>query len=410
MAPRRSPRHALLGDPRCSCSTRRARPGSRGSRRRPCSPWPSPATPSSPSGWAWRTSRCAGSAQARSRRSRRSTRRRVRGCPWRTWPTAAAGCHGARIDSPPNGRAPKRRGGCRPGAAPPPPRAAGRGPPRGGAGPPRPRGPGGRGAGPRRGGGGPRLRRAERELAASVTEVQAVRERAARQEAGDLAIACPFKGLASFDVEDAAFFFGRERLVAEMAARLAGAPLLGVVGASGSGKSSAVRAGLVAGLAGGALPGSERWARVLLRPGEHPTATLEAATAAVAGEGRRLLVVDQFEECFTLCRDEAERAAFVAAIVAAAESDIAVVVAVRADYYARCAPYPALARLLAANHVLVGPLQRAELRRAIELPSERAGLRVEPELIDRLLADVELEPGALPLLSTALFELWERRD
>ena len=255
------------------------------------------------------------------------------------------------------------------------------------------------------------LRRAERELAASVAEVQAVRERAARLEASDVVTACPFKGLASFDVEDAAFFFGRERLVAEMAARLAGAPLLGVVGASGSGKSSAVRAGLVAGLAAGALPGSERWARVLLRPGEHPMATLERRDAPRSTEqGRRLLVVDQFEELFTLCRDEAERAAFVAAIVAAAEGDTAVVVAVRADYYARCARYPALARLLAANHVLVGPLQRAELRRAIELPSQRAGLRIEPELVDRLLADVELEPGALPLLSTALFELWERRD
>ena len=254
------------------------------------------------------------------------------------------------------------------------------------------------------------LRRAERELAASVAEVQAVRERAARLEASDVVTACPFKGLASFDVEDAAFFFGRERLVAEMAARLAGAPLLGVVGASGSGKSSAVRAGLVAGLAAGALPGSERWARVLLRPGDQPMWTLERASAAANGGGRRLLVVDQFEELFTLCRDETERAAFVAAIVAAAEGDSAVVVAVRADYYARCARYPALARLLAANHVLVGPLQRAELRRAIELPSQRAGLHIEPELIDRLLTDVELEPGGLPLLSTALFELWERRD
>ena len=138
--------------------------------------------------------------------------------------------------------------------------------------------------------------------------------------------------------------------------------------------------------------------------------TLERATPR-SRSGRRLLVVDQFEELFTLCRDEAERAAFVAAIVARRRG--------RRRRRAwpcartstrRCAAYPALARLLAANHVLVGPLQRAELRRAIELPSQRAGLRVEPELVDRLLADVELEPGALPLLSTALFELWERRD
>ena len=85
-------------------------------------------------------------------------------------------------------------------------------------------------------------------------------------------------------------------------------------------------------------------------------------------------------------------------------------VAVRADFYGHCARYPELSRLLGANHVLVGPMRRHELRRAIELPARRAGLRVEPELVDALLADVEGEPGALPLLSTALLELWQRRD
>ena len=86
------------------------------------------------------------------------------------------------------------------------------------------------------------------------------------------------------------------------------------------------------------------------------------------------------------------------------------VLAVRADFYGRCAAYPELSRLLGANHVLVGPMTRDELRRAIERPRARAGLRVEPELVDALLADVEGEPGALPLLSTALLELWQRRD
>ena len=85
-------------------------------------------------------------------------------------------------------------------------------------------------------------------------------------------------------------------------------------------------------------------------------------------------------------------------------------VAVRADFYGRCAAYPELSRLLGANHVLVGPMRRAELRRAIELPARRAGLHVEPELVDALVADVEGEPGALPLLSTSLLELWQRRD
>ena len=85
------------------------------------------------------------------------------------------------------------------------------------------------------------------------------------------------------------------------------------------------------------------------------------------------------------------------------------VIAIRADYYGRCAAYPELSSLLAANHVLVRPMQSDELRRAIELPAHRAGLRVEPELTDALVADTEDEPGALPLLSTALLELWQRR-
>ena len=125
-----------------------------------------------------------------------------------------------------------------------------------------------------------------------------------------------------------------------------------------------------------------------------------------------VIAVDQFEETFTTCRDEEERAAFIAALVRAADDpheQCVVVIAIRADYYGRCAAYPELSSLLAANHVLVRPMQSDELRRAIELPAHRAGLRVEPELTDALVADTEEEPGALPLLSTALLELWQRR-
>jgi WD40 repeat protein len=257
------------------------------------------------------------------------------------------------------------------------------------------------------------LRRAELELAGSVAELQAVRERAELHEADRAAGLCPFRGLSAFDVSDAEFFFGRERLVAEMLARLAGAPLLGVVGPSGSGKSSAVRAGLLAALAGGTLPGSENWTQVLLRPGEHPMRTLARATAAPRPDARLLVAIDQFEETFTLCRDEDERAAFVAALVALADDSGlhgAVVLAIRADFYGHCAAYPDLVGLLGANHVLVGAMQRDELRRTIERPARRARLHVEPELVDRLLDDVEGRPGALPLLSTALVELWQRRD
>ena len=126
---------------------------------------------------------------------------------------------------------------------------------------------------------------------------------------------CPYKGLAPFDADDAEYFFGRERLVAELVARLVGAPLLGVVGPSGSGKSSVVRAGLLPALAGGVLPGSDDWTQALIRPGEHPLRELRRATPRLAASGAGVLVVDQFEELFTACRDEAERGRFVAALV-----------------------------------------------------------------------------------------------
>ena len=257
------------------------------------------------------------------------------------------------------------------------------------------------------------LRRAELRLAGSVAELQSVRERAERHDTARATVVCPYKGLASFDRADAAFFFGRERLVAEMVARLVGSPLLGVVGPSGSGKSSVVRAGLLAELANGVLPGSEGWTQAVLRPGEHPMAMLRRATAEAAPGSRLLIAVDQFEETFTICRDDAERSAFIGALIAAAGDRLrgaAVVLAVRADFYGRCSEDPALAALLAANQVLVGPMQPDELRRAIERPAHRAGLAVEAELADALLADTTDEPGALPLLSTALLELWQRRD
>ena len=161
------------------------------------------------------------------------------------------------------------------------------------------------------------LRRAEDELAGDVVELHALRERAGLDAEPAPGVVCPFRGLAPFDVDDAPFFFGRESLVGEMLARLAGASLLGVVGPSGSGKSSAVRAGLLPELAGGVLPGSESWTQTLLRPGEHPLRALER----VGGEGHRLVAVDQFEELFTLCRDEGERTAFVDALPGRAVHD-----------------------------------------------------------------------------------------
>ena len=258
------------------------------------------------------------------------------------------------------------------------------------------------------------LRSAEEEVAGSIGELQAVREHVQLLEAdAEGPVVCPFKGLASFDVDDAEFFFGRDSLVAEMVARLAGAPLIGIVGPSGSGKSSALRAGLLPALGDGALPGSESWKLTLMRPGEHPLRTLEQASAEADPSSRLALAIDQFEELFTACREESERVAFVEALVALARDPrraVLVLMAVRSDFYGRCARYPELWRLLGANQVPVGPMRPEELRRAIELPARRAGLRAEPDLADALVADVAGEPGALPLVSTALLELWKQRD
>ena len=199
--------------------------------------------------------------------------------------------------------------------------------------------------------------------------------------------------------------------MAELVARLVGSPLLAVIGPSGSGKSSAVRAGLLPALAGGVLPGSERWRQALIRPGPHPMAELERVRAEPAE--RAVLAVDQFEEVFTVCRDEAERTAFLDSLVELAEDrdrSVQVVVAVRADFYGHCAMHDRLARLVGANQVLVGPMRRDELRRAIEEPARRVGLQVEPSLTDALIADVLDQPGALPLLSAALVEQWRERE
>ena len=225
-------------------------------------------------------------------------------------------------------------------------------------------------------------------------------------------VVCPFKGLAAFDGADARYFCGRDRLVDQLVARLVGARLLGVLGPSGSGKSSLLRAGLLPALSRGALPGSERWRQVLIRPGRRPLAELQRALDA-GGDRPLVIAVDQFEELFVLCDDEGERHAFAAALAAlAGERDPrrTVLIALRADFYGRCAEYAELASLLAATHVLVGPLRGDELRQAIELPAERAGLRVDSKLTDALMEDLEGEPGALPLLSTALLELWQDRD
>ena len=282
------------------------------------------------------------------------------------------------------------------------------------------------------------LRAAQVAIAGGVADLQTASERTrlyAVEEPPDpsgLEI-CPFRGLAPFDAAQAEYFFGRERLVAELVARLVGSTLLAVVGASGSGKSSVVRAGLLPALAAGVVPGSEGWRRAVMRPGERPLAELSRILARAVPEtgpedgapwiadaleqlpaGQRLvLVVDQFEEAFVACRDGAERKAFLDALVEGASDSqerLVCVLAIRADFYGRCAEHADLSTLVSANQLLVGPMRRDELRRAIQLPARRVGLRVEPRLVSALVGDVAGEPGGLPLLSAALLELWQHRD
>ena len=213
----------------------------------------------------------------------------------------------------------------------------------------------------------------------------------------------PYRGLMAFQPEDGDLFFGREEVVANAVDQIAENGFMAVVGASGSGKSSLVRAGLVPAF-GRAREGSV----AVMTPGSDPETKLRRT---VGLRPPTLLVVDQLEEAFTLCSDEAGRARFFDALIDMYEGGSTfVVVALRADFYGHCAEHPRLAAALAASQCLLGPMQPAELRLAIELPARAAGLRLEAGLIDAMLADVEGEPGALPLLSHALYESWVRRD
>ncbi|MBV9606815.1 MAG: winged helix-turn-helix domain-containing protein [Solirubrobacterales bacterium] len=234
-------------------------------------------------------------------------------------------------------------------------------------------------------------------------------------------VLCPFKGLAAFEGSDEKFFCGRDRVVSELIARVAEWPLVGILGPSGIGKSSLLRAGVLPALAAGALPGSSSWRQVLLRPGEHPCAELERALGGPVGEvlgrlrlqERIVIAVDQLEEAFTACGDESECREFLMRLAAAAgdsERRALVLCTLRADFYGRLSAHARFAELLSRSHALVGPMDSAELREAIERPAALAGLEVEDRLVNVLVAELGDEPGALPLLSTTLLELWQARD
>ncbi|NNJ10751.1 hypothetical protein EKD04_010460 [Chloroflexales bacterium ZM16-3] len=224
---------------------------------------------------------------------------------------------------------------------------------------------------------------------------------------------CPFPGLRAFQADLRDFFFGREPLVARLLARVADSPFLAVLGPSGSGKSSAVFAGLVPALQARRpeLP------LLTMTPGELPLAsllaTLEQAGPAPTSDGgppvaRAILVIDQFEEVFTLCQDADERREFFDELLRQV-GPLLVIITLRADFLGEVAPYPTLREMVTAHQELIAPMTPEELRRAMERQAAAVGLRFEADLGGQILDDVRGEPGAMPLLQHALQELWARR-
>lgn len=277
------------------------------------------------------------------------------------------------------------------------------------------------------------------------------------------AAVCPYPGLSAFAREQAQWFFGRERVTADLFSlvtqRVREGGLAVVVAPSGAGKSSVLRAGLLAGMDRGLpIAGSHSWPRRLITPTASPLQTLRSQLADLtdlSGEepwpqgvldldalslwctgriaawrtehqqpdARLVLVVDQFEELFTLCRDERERRAFVTLLARLAEPDAdgrtaaAVVLGLRADFYARCADYEPLRLALATSQLLIGPMSRQELHEAITAPAAMAGLGLEQGLEEVLLRDLGVadgeesyEAGRLPFLAYALEATWQQRQ
>ncbi len=270
-----------------------------------------------------------------------------------------------------------------------------------------------------------------------------------RYEDGPALGVCPYKGMAYYNERDAGFFFGREALVDELMQRLLALAaventeqpgFLAIIGASGCGKSSLLRAGIAPAFR--KLQREENWRIHILTPTAQPLDSLaltltkdsksSAAAAALANDLflekralcmalkrsgnpiaplHNLILVDQFEEVFTLCRSPQEREAFVDNLMAACshQGPALVVIALRADFYKYCAGYRSLRQAISQQQVYIGSMGEEELRRAIEEPARRNQWQFEPGLVDLLLHDAGSEPGAMPLLSHALLETWEKR-
>jgi WD40 repeat protein/serine/threonine protein kinase len=256
----------------------------------------------------------------------------------------------------------------------------------------------------------------------------------------------PYKGLRAFQESDAIDFFGRQALIEQLVRRLReNHPLgrfLAVVGPSGSGKSSVVKAGLMPAIRRGDMTGAEKWFVTEMVPGAYPFEELEAALLRVAvnppesllsqlreddsgllratkrvlpidPQTEILLVIDQFEELFTLVEDENLRTRFMNSLVKAftdPHSRLRVVLTLRADFYDRPLFYKEFGEVIRQRTEVVLPMSAEEMGEAITRPAERVGLRLERGLLNEIIQDVGEQAGSLPLLQYAMTELFERRS
>ncbi|HZI44819.1 MAG TPA: BTAD domain-containing putative transcriptional regulator, partial [Ilumatobacter sp.] len=250
----------------------------------------------------------------------------------------------------------------------------------------------------------------------------------------------PFKGLRAFRETDANDFFGRDELVRETLQRVKSHGLTAVVGPSGSGKSSLVRAGLVPACRAGGLGTGRDLVIAEMLPGRYPFEELESALLRVAvdrpaellaelsaddrGLTRAvkrilpddntdlLLIIDQFEELFALTADETVRQAFLANLTTVARDDgrrVRVVVTLRADFFHRPLMYPEFGEIMKSSITTVTLPGESSLAEAIAEPARRVGLEIEPGLVPTILRDVANQPGSLPMLQYALTEMVELR-
>ena len=255
----------------------------------------------------------------------------------------------------------------------------------------------------------------------------------------------PYKGLRAFQQADSADFFGRSEMIERILGRLAEdgteSDFLAVIGPSGSGKSSLVKAGVIPALRRGEVKGSQNWFFAEMTPGKDPLGELEVALLSIAtaplpnmlgllreGEyglaegaewslptedGKLVLLIDQFEEVFTQLDQEAEREHFLNLLhyaVMTEDSPVKVIVTLRADFYDKPLLYPQFGELIRKRTELVLPLSNQDLEESIVEPANHVGASLEDGLVDIIVQDVREQPGALPLLQYALTELFERRD